>query len=64
MQDDDLNQMLAEIGGTCDFDGMIRCFEAKLAGGVRYVLWGGMALGLVIALLGLRAAVGASGRRQ
>ena len=34
MQDDDLNQMLAEIGGTCDFDGMIRCFEAKLAGGV------------------------------
>ncbi len=34
MSDGELDEMLAEIGGTCNFDNMIRCFEAKMAGGV------------------------------
>ena len=34
MSEDELNQMLGEIGGSCTFDNMLKCFEAKMAGGV------------------------------
>eukprot|EP00095_Tigriopus_kingsejongensis_P012622 maker-scaffold1215_size55314-snap-gene-0.5 protein:Tk12622 transcript:maker-scaffold1215_size55314-snap-gene-0.5-mRNA-1 annotation:"myosin regulatory light chain 2" len=34
MMDDELNEMLAEIGGSCTFDNMIKCFDNKMAGGV------------------------------
>jgi hypothetical protein len=33
MADSELDEMLAEIGGTCNYDSMIRCFENKMAGG-------------------------------
>jgi hypothetical protein len=30
--------MLAEVGGTCNFDNMIRMFQSKMAGGeVSYI---------------------------
>merc|ERR1711892_16107 len=32
--DDELNSMLAEVGGSCNYDAMIKMFEAKMAGGV------------------------------
>merc|ERR1712119_238076 len=32
--DDELNSMLAEVGGSCNYDNMIKMFEAKMAGGV------------------------------
>merc|ERR1711963_790836 len=32
--DDELNSMLAEVGGPCNYDNMIKMFEAKMAGGV------------------------------
>merc|ERR1712213_236521 len=31
--DDELNAMLAEVGGPCNYDNMIKMFEAKMAGG-------------------------------
>merc|ERR1712080_801417 len=34
VMDDELNQMLAEVGGPCNYDNMIKMFEAKMAGGV------------------------------
>lgn len=34
MSDAELDEMLAEIGGTCNFDNMINCFEKKMAGDV------------------------------
>lgn len=34
MHDDELEAMLAEIGGVCDFDNMIKCFEKKMSGEV------------------------------
>ena len=34
MSDAELDEMLGEIGGTCDFNNMIKCFEAKMAGDV------------------------------
>merc|ERR1711915_236995 len=34
VMDDELNSMLAEVGGPCNFDNMIKMFEAKMAGGV------------------------------
>ena len=33
MPDDELESMLAEIGGECSYDNMIKCFESKLSGG-------------------------------
>jgi len=32
--DDELNAMLGEVGGSCNYDNMIKMFEAKMAGGV------------------------------
>merc|ERR1712117_490702 len=32
--DDELNSMLSEVGGPCNYDNMIKMFEAKMAGGV------------------------------
>ena len=32
MAESELDSMLAEIGGPCNFDNMIKCFEVKLAG--------------------------------
>merc|ERR1712027_59766 len=32
--DDELNAMLGEVGGPCNYDNMIKMFEAKMAGGV------------------------------
>merc|ERR1712128_301720 len=34
VMDDELNQMLSEVGGPCNYDNMIKMFEAKMAGGV------------------------------
>merc|ERR1712061_191950 len=34
VMDDELNSMLAEVGGSCNYDNMIKMFEAKMAGGV------------------------------
>merc|ERR1739847_78810 len=34
VSDDDLNSMLSEVGGSCNYDNMIKMFEAKMAGGV------------------------------
>jgi myosin regulatory light chain 12 len=31
--DDELNQMLSEVGGSCNYDAMIKMFEAKMSGG-------------------------------
>merc|ERR1711893_269412 len=33
VMDDELNAMLAEVGGPCNYDNMIKMFEAKMAGG-------------------------------
>jgi len=32
MSESELDSMLAEIGGPCNFDNMIKCFEAKMSG--------------------------------
>ena len=32
MSEAELDGMLAEIGGPCNFDNMIKCFEVKLTG--------------------------------
>ena len=34
MSDSELDDMLSEIGGTCNFDNMVHCFEKKMAGDV------------------------------
>merc|ERR1712072_283496 len=34
VMDDELNSMLAEVGGPCNYDNMIKMFEAQMAGGV------------------------------
>ena len=34
VMDDELNSMLAEVGGPCNYDNMIKMFAAKMAGGV------------------------------
>merc|ERR1711976_677081 len=34
MSDAELDEMLREIGGQCNYDNMIKCFEAKMSGGV------------------------------
>jgi len=34
VMDDELNSMLSEVGGQCNYDNMIKMFEAKMAGGV------------------------------
>merc|ERR1711974_535141 len=34
VMDDELNSMLAEVGGSCNYDNMIKMFEAKMGGGV------------------------------
>lgn len=34
MSDAELDEMLREIGGQCTYDNMVKCFEAKMAGGV------------------------------
>jgi len=34
VMDDELNAMLQEVGGPCNYDNMIKMFEAKMAGGV------------------------------
>jgi len=34
VMDDELNLMLKEVGGPCNYDNMIKMFEAKMAGGV------------------------------
>merc|ERR1712121_18401 len=33
--DDELNSMLGEVGLSCNYDNMIKMFEAKMAGGVK-----------------------------
>jgi len=33
VQDDELNKMLSEVGGSCTYDAMIKMFEAKMSGG-------------------------------
>jgi len=33
VMDDELNSMLSEVGGPCNYDNMIKMFEAKMAGG-------------------------------
>ena len=32
MSEAELDNMLAEIGGTCNFENMLKCFEVKLTG--------------------------------
>ena len=32
MAEQELDSMLGEIGGPCNFDNMIKCFEAKMSG--------------------------------
>merc|ERR1712115_407667 len=34
VMDDELNQMLSEVGGSCTYDAMIKMFEAKMSGEV------------------------------
>ena len=34
VKDDELNSMLSEVGGPCNYDNMIKMFAAKMAGGV------------------------------
>jgi len=34
VKDDELNSMLGEVGGPCNYDNMIKMFAAKMAGGV------------------------------
>ena len=34
VMDDELNSMLSEVGGPCNYDNMIKMFAAKMAGGV------------------------------
>eukprot|EP00090_Calanus_glacialis_P018423 TRINITY_DN2858_c0_g1_i1.p2 TRINITY_DN2858_c0_g1~~TRINITY_DN2858_c0_g1_i1.p2 ORF type:complete len:206 (-),score=94.29 TRINITY_DN2858_c0_g1_i1:2-619(-) len=34
VMDDELNSMLSEVGGPCNYDNMIKMFEAKMAGGI------------------------------
>merc|ERR1711915_382433 len=34
VMDDELNSMLSEVGGPCNYNNMIKMFEAKMAGGV------------------------------
>ena len=33
MSEGELDDMLAEVGGACTFDAMIKMFQAKMAGG-------------------------------
>ena len=33
VKDDELNAMLSEVGGPCNYDNMIKMFAAKMAGG-------------------------------
>merc|ERR1711902_356198 len=32
MSEQELDSMLGEIGGPCNFDNMVKCFEAKMSG--------------------------------
>ena len=32
MSEADLDSMLAEVGGSCNFDNMLKCFENKMLG--------------------------------
>ena len=32
MSEAELDSMLAEVGGPCNFDNMVKCFEVKLSG--------------------------------
>ena len=34
VMDEELNSMLSEVGGPCNYDNMIKMFAAKMAGGV------------------------------
>ena len=34
VKDEELNAMLSEVGGPCNYDNMIKMFAAKMAGGV------------------------------
>ncbi len=34
MSDEELDAMLGEISGPCNFDNMIKCFESKMSGNV------------------------------
>jgi hypothetical protein len=34
MSDEELDAMLNEIGGTCNFDNLLKCLETKMAGDV------------------------------
>ena len=33
MSDSELDEMLQEVGGSCNFDNMIKMFQQKMAGG-------------------------------
>ena len=33
MDESELDEMLSEVGGACTFDGMIKMFQEKMAGG-------------------------------
>jgi hypothetical protein len=33
MDEEELDEMLGEVGGACNFDGMIKMFQEKMAGG-------------------------------
>ena len=32
MSEAELDSMLAEVGGTCNFENMLKCFEVKMTG--------------------------------
>ena len=32
MSEQELDSMLGEVGGTCNFENMLKCFEVKLTG--------------------------------
>ena len=34
MSDSELDEMLQEVGGSCNFDNMIKMFQTKMAGGI------------------------------
>ncbi len=33
MTESELDEMLAEVGGSCNFDNMLKMFQTKMAGG-------------------------------
>ena len=39
MTESELDDMLGEVGGSCNFDNMIKMFQTKMAGGILFLLY-------------------------